>query len=99
MKNTFTDQGTTALNPEEGTSSGGQGVKVPIHSEEERKLTWMYDTRIGSFMQMELMAFKDELNSLRREYHCASNNYLKEYCPPMPLLVFPHCHKMFGKKA
>ena len=80
----FTEHGITTMNPEEGTCSGGKSVGVPICSEEQRKLTWMRDTRIRLFMQMELMACRDESNWLIRFYHCAVNNYSEENCSPMP---------------
>ena len=59
-ENDFTKHGVTAMYPKEGTSSGGDSSEVPTCSEEERKLTWMRDTRTRLFMQMELMACKDK---------------------------------------
>ena len=48
------------MNPEEGTSSGGNGFDVHICSEEERRMPWMRDTKIRLFMQMEVVACRDE---------------------------------------
>ena len=59
---TFTDHGVTAINPEKGTSSGGKGIDGCSCSEKENKLTWMHDTRITLFMEMELMACRHELD-------------------------------------
>ena len=57
---TFTKHGVAIINTEEEASSGGKGIGVPIRSEEERKLTWMCETRVRLFMQMELVAYRDE---------------------------------------
>ena len=43
VKVTFTEHGVTAMSPEEGTSSGGKDIDVPICSEQERKLTWKFE--------------------------------------------------------
>ena len=56
---TFIEHEVTAMNPKEGTSSGGKGVEVSICSEKEMKMIWMHDTRIRLFMQMKLMALQE----------------------------------------
>ena len=77
-ENDFIEHGVTAMNPEDGTRSGGKGINAPICLKEERKLTWMRDTRTGLFVQMELMACRDESDWLIRCYHYAVNFYPQE---------------------
>ena len=91
---TFTEHdGVIAMNPEEGTSSGGKGIDVSICLEEERKLIWMRDTKTRLLMQMKLMVCREESDCLIRCCDCAVNNYPKDHCPPMLLPVAHGYHK------
>ena len=58
-------------------------------SEEEKKIMRMRETRTRFFMQMELEACRDELDWLIRGCVYAVNDYLEEYCPPIPLPIPP----------
>ena len=85
MKLTFTKHGVTTIISEKGTETDGKGFEGS--TEEEMKLTWMHDTKMGLFMHMELLACRDDLNWLMRCLHCAVNNYPKYHYPTMPLPV------------
>ena len=47
------------------------------------------ETRIRTFIQMELEACRDELSWLIRCHNCAAYNCPKEECPPRPLPIPP----------
>ena len=59
----------------------------------------MGETRTRLFMQMKLMACRDDFDCLIRYYHCAINNYPEYYCPPMPLPVSFDCTNSWGERA
>ena len=49
----------------------------------------MSETKIGMFIQRELMGCRDEFDWLMRCYRCAVNDCPEECCPPIPLPVLP----------
>ena len=51
------EEGVNAMNPKGTTSENKDSL---IYSEEELKLSWMRETRIRTFMQMELETCRDE---------------------------------------
>ena len=63
-------------------------------------MAWMRETRIRTFMQMELEACWDELDWLIRCHNCAAYNCPEEY-PPRPLPIPPdyidNLHSRLGK--
>ena len=80
IKMNFSEQGESAVNPEETIS----GNDIHYCSEREKKMTWMHETRIRLFMQMELEACRNELDWMARIHDCLLNSYPKEDFPPMP---------------
>ena len=97
---TFTKHGVAARNPEEGTSYGGKVIDAFICAENEMKLTWMRDTRISLFIQIELiMVCRDESDWLIKRYHYAVKDCQEHYCPPMPPPVPPDYYKTCVRKA
>ena len=56
---------------------------------EESKLMWMREKMVRIFIQMELVAWRDECEWLLILHHCVVNNYPKEYCPLMPQSIPP----------
>ena len=52
-------------------------------------MAWKRKTRIGTFMQMELEAYLDEVDWLIRCHNCAANNCPEEEYPPRPLPILP----------
>ena len=82
--NFFIEQDENAMNPK------GKIPGTNICSEEERKMAWMRETTIRTFMQMELKACRDELDWLIRYHNCAAyNNCPEEKYPPRPLPIPP----------
>ena len=81
--NFFIEQGENAMNSK-GTIPG-----TDVCSEEEQKRAWMRETRIKTFMQMELEACRDELDWLIRYHNCAAYNCPEEEYPPRPLPIPP----------
>ena len=77
-------KGVTAMDPDE-TNYGKKGIDVSICSEEERKMSWMRETKIRLFMQMELDACRAEGQWLLSCHYYIVNNCPEECCPPMPL--------------
>ena len=61
-------------------------------------MTWMRETRIRMFMQMELEACRDEFDWLMIA-SIGQSTIIQEYCPPMPLLVPADNHKSWGKRT
>ena len=82
----FFEQSEYAMNPVEEFISGNN---VLYFSEEERKMAWMRETRIRSFMQMEHEACLDDLNWLIRCHNCTAYNCPEEKYPPRPLPIPP----------
>ena len=58
--NFFVEQGENAMNLE-NTVFG-----MDVCSEKGRKLNWMHETRIRSFMQVELQVYRHELDRLNK---------------------------------
>ena len=65
----FFEQSVYAMNPEDESISRDD---VQYWSEEVRKMAWMRETRIRTFMQMELETCWDELDWLIRCHNCAA---------------------------
>ena len=86
--NFFIEQDENVMNPKR-TIPG-----TDVCSEEEQKMAWMRETRIGIFMQMKLEACRNELDWLIRCHNCAAYNYPEEEYPPRPLLIFPITSKI-----
>ena len=80
---------------EQGLNAKG----TDVCSEEKRKMVWMPETKIRFFMQMELEAYRKELDWLKQCYIRAVNDYPNEDCSPMPLLVPPGYHTYLRKRA
>ena len=57
---------------ENATNSKGTIPGTDVCSEEEQKMAWIPETRIRTFMQMELEACKDEVDWLIRCDNCAA---------------------------
>ena len=57
------------------------------------------ETRIRLFMQMEFEAYRNELDWLIVCFLCAVNDYLEEYCPPMPSPIPSLLPYKFGKEG
>ena len=81
----FFGQSENATDPEETISKDG----VYYYSEEDRKMARMREKRIKLFMQMELKAFRDELDWLIRCHNCAADNCTEEEYPSRPLSIPP----------
>ena len=62
------------MNLEELVSYGGKGNEVLVCLEGKRKLLLMRDMRIMPFVQIELMACRDELDWFKISDHCAVKN-------------------------
>ena len=84
----FFEQGENAMNPE-GSIYGND-----IHSlfmftivQEERKMTWIRETRIRLFMQMELEVCRNELDWIARIHDCLLNSCSEEDFPLMSLPI------------
>ena len=74
--NVFVEQDENAMKPK-GTIPGTDACL-----EEERKMAWVRETSIGTFMRMKLKACRDELDWLIRCHICAAYNCPeKEYLP------------------
>ena len=52
-------------------------------------MAWMRETRIRTFMQMELEACLDEVAWIIRCHNCAANNCSDEEYPSRPLPIIP----------
>ena len=85
VKMNFIEKGGNAINREETTS----GDDVHNWSEEDAKMALMRETRIMTFMQMELEACLDEVGWLVRCNNCAVYNCPEEEYPPKPLPIPP----------
>ena len=85
------------MNPKEGTRSGSKNFDGSNYSLQERKRTWMRKTRIRLFMQMELIAGRDELERLIISYHCAVINYSEVSLDASVSLS--RLHKNLGKRT
>ena len=55
----------------------------------KEKPIWMRNTRIRLFMQIELLAWREEPDWLMRYHQCAVNNYPGKNRPPTPLPAPP----------
>ena len=81
--NFFIEKDGNAMNLED-TISGG------VHKwSENTKMAWMCETRIRTFMQMELEACLDEVDWMARCHNCATNNWSKEEYSPRSLPIHP----------
>ena len=81
--NSFIEQDENAMNPK-GTIPG-----TDICSEEEQKMAWMRKTRIRTFMQVKLEAYRDGSDWLIRCHNCAAYICPEEEYPPRPLPIPP----------
>ena len=70
-------------------SSEGTIPGTHVCSEEEQKRAWMRETRIRTFMQVELETCRDELDWLIRCHNCAAYNCPEEEYPPRHLPIPP----------
>ena len=77
VKMNFTEHGITSMNREE-TNSGSERIDAPISLEGKRKLSWMQDTRVRLFIQMKLLACRDELDWMIKGQYYAVNNHPRE---------------------
>ena len=93
-KNFFVVQSENAMKPE-GTISGND---VYYCSEEERKVSWMSETRITISVQAELKACRDELDWVATCYLRAVND-CPEDCPPMYLPIGPNYAKKMVRRS
>ena len=85
VKVNFIEKGGNAMNREEIIF----GDDVHNWSEEDTKMAWMRETRIMTFMQMELEACLDEVDWLIRCHNCTVYNYPEEEYPPRPIPIPP----------
>ena len=83
--NFFVEQDENAMNSEGAFSRNN----VLNCSEEERKMMWMRETRIRTFMQIELEACRNELEWTARTHDCILNNFPEENFPPVMPLPIP----------
>ena len=68
-------------------NSWGAVRGTDVCSEVEQKMAWKRKTRIGTFMQMELEVYLDEVDWLIRCHNCAAKNCPEEEYPPRPLPI------------
>ena len=87
------------MNPEEIKDTGNEGIDVSICSELNRKMIWMREKRRKLFMRMELKACWNETRWLLRCHESIVNNIPEEYCPPMPLLIYPDYADNLGRRS
>ena len=57
------------------------GNDVHYCSQKKRKMAWMRETRIRTFMQLELKACLDEIDWMIRSHMYSANNYSEEEYP------------------
>ena len=60
-------------------------------SEEDTKMSWIRETRIRTFIQLELKACLDEIDWTKRCHNCTANNCSEEEHPARPIPVPPGC--------
>ena len=82
--NFFIEKGENALNREEANSGDDAH-----YCSEEHKMAWMRETRIRTFMQLELEACLDEINWMITCHNCETLNCPQEDCPSRPLPIPP----------
>ena len=71
------------------TNPKGTVPGTDVCSEEKKRRAWMRETRIMTFMQMELEAYRDESDWLIRCHNCIAYNWPEEEYPPRPLPIPP----------
>ena len=60
------------------------------YSEEHKKMTWMREARIRTFMQLELESCLEEINWMIRCHNCEALNYPQQEYPARPLPIPPN---------
>ena len=60
-----------------------------LYCSEKQLMTWMRETKIRTFMQMELEACLDEIDWMIRCHICEALNCSQEEYPPRPLPISP----------
>ena len=71
----------------EKTGNAISGDDAHFYLEEDAKMVWMHETRIRTFMQLELEACVEEINWMLKYHNCEALNCPQEEYPTRPLPI------------